>query len=260
MTAPEIMAALAAPFARDAVQWRIGSANREKTKAQAFAYVGKETVEQRLDDVLPGAWQCRYVWDPSGGKTVCEIGLYMPLEPPQWVWRADGSGDTDFEGAKGGLTGGFKRAAARWGVGRYLYDLPIPWVACKTVGTKGTVVLDATTAQVWAEVDRILKRAPTKAEPPPPKQSTATGPEDGALYMMTKAGANSGEYTVGEWMRRARGFCGNATAEQAAAFLEGNAVTMNVLRTDYPAMTFEFNGARQHFTEIIETMLKEKLA
>jgi hypothetical protein len=46
-----------------------------------------------------------------------------------WIWKADGAGATDVEGEKGMLSDALKRAAVRWGVGRYLYEMNSPWVA-----------------------------------------------------------------------------------------------------------------------------------
>jgi hypothetical protein len=52
----------------------------------------------------------------------------------EWLWKADGAGDTDVEAEKGALSDAFKRAAVRWGVGRYLYGLPSPWVEVEPAG------------------------------------------------------------------------------------------------------------------------------
>jgi hypothetical protein len=38
-----------------------------------------------------------------------------------WISRCDGADDTNIEGAKGGLSDAFKRAAVKFGIGRYLY-------------------------------------------------------------------------------------------------------------------------------------------
>src|SRR5690606_17516766 len=39
-----------------------------------------------------------------------------------------GAGNTDVEADKGGISDAFKRAAVKWGVGRYLYGVESPWV------------------------------------------------------------------------------------------------------------------------------------
>ena len=119
------LATLRAPFAPERVSWRVGSTNKDKTKGMALAYIDARDVQDRLDEVCgPGNWQCRYS-HATDRKTVCEIGVCLD---GQWVWKADGAGDTDVEAEKGALSDAFKRAAVRWGIGRYLYDLDSPWV------------------------------------------------------------------------------------------------------------------------------------
>lgn len=116
--------ALAAPFSPAVVSWRVGSMNKEKTRGMALAYIDARDVMERLDTVCGVAgWQCRY--SHANGKTVCDIGIRCGDE---WIWKADGAGDSDIEAEKGALSDAFKRAAVRWGIGRYLYDLPSPWV------------------------------------------------------------------------------------------------------------------------------------
>ena len=44
----------------------------------------------------------------------CKVG-------DNWITKADGAGDTDIEGEKGGISDALKRAAVVWGIGRYLY-------------------------------------------------------------------------------------------------------------------------------------------
>ena len=129
---------LARPFPPDRVSWRVGPTNRDKTKGMALAYIDARDVMERLDAVCgPAGWQCRY--PHATGKTVCEIGLRVESE---WIWKADGAGDTDMEAEKGALSDAFKRAAVRWGIGRYLYDLSSPWVLIEAFG-KSYKIADA---------------------------------------------------------------------------------------------------------------------
>jgi hypothetical protein len=129
--------ALAAPFPADKVSWRVGTSNKKKvqrdtgnnsakaTKGQVLAYIDARDVMDRLDEVVgPENWQDRYTHVDK--KTVCEIDIWV--EGRGWVTKADGAGDSDIEAEKGALSDAFKRAAVRWGIGRYLYHLPTPWV------------------------------------------------------------------------------------------------------------------------------------
>jgi len=123
-------AKLSAPFPADRVSWRVGSTTQDKSKGMALAYIDARDVMERLDEVCgPAGWQCDY--PHANGKTVCRLGLRIGDE---WIWKADGAGDTDHEAEKGALSDAFKRAAVRWGVGRYLYDLDSPWVEIEPRG------------------------------------------------------------------------------------------------------------------------------
>lgn len=124
-------AALVAPFAPDRVSWRVGSTTKDKSKGMALAYIDARDVYERLDAVCtPGGWQCRYTH--ADKKTVCEIGIKVGDE---WVWKANGAGDSDIEAEKGALSDAVKRAAVVWGIGRYLYDLDSPWVELEEKGS-----------------------------------------------------------------------------------------------------------------------------
>lgn len=119
---------LKAPFPQESISWRAQSVTQDGTKALALAYVDARDVMNRLDDICgPAGWQCKY--SHANGKTVCDIAVKVSDE---WIWKADGAGDSDIEAEKGALSDAFKRAAVRWGIGRYLYDLGSPWVPCES--------------------------------------------------------------------------------------------------------------------------------
>lgn len=112
---------LSKPFPASSIHWRIGSFTRDNAKASALAYLDSRDVMERLDKVMgPENWQCRY---PFIG--CCEVGLRINNE---WVWKANGAGETKVEAEKGQYSDAFKRAAVLWGIGRYLYDLPAIWM------------------------------------------------------------------------------------------------------------------------------------
>jgi hypothetical protein len=117
-----LMLELREPFPPAKVSWRIARVvndEGEKGKAQVLAYIDARDVMERLDYICGvDGWQCRY--SHTATKTVCDIGIRINGE---WIWKSDGAGDTDVEAEKGALSDAFKRAAVRWGIGRYLYDL-----------------------------------------------------------------------------------------------------------------------------------------
>lgn len=121
---------LAKPFPPELVSWRVGSTKADKTAGLALAYIDARDVMERLDAVCgPQNWQCKY--SHANGKTVCDIGIKCDAE---WIWKADGAGDSDVEAEKGALSDAFKRAAVRWGVGRYLYAIKSSWVELEPAG------------------------------------------------------------------------------------------------------------------------------
>jgi len=128
--ANEIYDALKEPFDEKVIHWRVGATNGDKTQGIALAYIDARDAMKRLDEVMGiEGWQNRYVME--GKMVVCELSLLINGE---WVTKSDGAGETDVEGEKGSLSDAFKRAAVRFGVGRYLYYLPNEWVPIKQAG------------------------------------------------------------------------------------------------------------------------------
>ena len=136
----DILQALARPFPPDAVGWRVGSTNKEKSKGMAVCYIDARSVQRRLDEVMGFDWQSEIIVQSSGLVT-CRIGL---LINGHWRWRMDGTAavreapegqELDLKeeqkremNQKGAASDAFKRAAVQWGVARYLYEIPSPWV------------------------------------------------------------------------------------------------------------------------------------
>lgn len=130
-TDQELFDALAQPFESELIDWRVGSTNAEKTSGLALAYIDARTVMDRLDAACgPGHWQNKYT--PAGGMLICDLGIKFPQAG--WVWKADGAGTTDVEAEKGMASDALKRAAVRFGLGRYLYEMDSPWVQLEPKG------------------------------------------------------------------------------------------------------------------------------
>lgn len=145
------------PFPAEKVSWRVGSTTTDKTKGMALAYIDARDVMERLDEVCGSdKWQNRYT--ATGEKTVCEIGIKIDEE---WVWKANGAGDSATEAEKGALSDAFKRAAVLWGIGRYLYDLDTPWVELEQRG-KSYVITKSAQAQLKAHLQGNTASAPAK--------------------------------------------------------------------------------------------------
>lgn len=137
--------ALSAEFPRDAISWRSQSLNKDGTSAMALAYIDARDVMDRLDGVCgPANWQDRYEF--HGARTVCYLSIRLDGE---WITKADGAGDSDVEAEKGAISDALKRAAVKWGIGRYLYALPAPWVPCESYDRGGKRVWKRWTKDPW---------------------------------------------------------------------------------------------------------------
>lgn len=121
--------ALSAPFAPEAIHWRAQTLTQDGSKALALAYLDARDVMDRLDEVCgPAGWEDSYVETPRG-RVICTLSIKNA--EGAWVSKSDGAGDTAVEGEKGGISDAFKRAAVKWGIGRYLYDLGNVWAPCE---------------------------------------------------------------------------------------------------------------------------------
>ena len=144
-TAQDLFDALSAPFPPDAVEWRVGPTNErwrkegEPLKGQPLCYIDARAVADRLDATCGmEAWQCNYT-PTNNGSIVCNLAVKMPNG--EWVWKADGAGASEMEAEKGMLSDAFKRAAVRFGIGRYLYDIKAPKIVLEQRG-KSAVIPD----------------------------------------------------------------------------------------------------------------------
>lgn len=137
----DIIQRLKEPFDPRVVHWRVGATTGDKSKGIALAYINARDAMKRFDDVCGPYWQAEYPFEGC-----CRIGIKIGDE---WLWRANGAGETDVEGEKGRYSDAFKRAAVLWGVGRYLYYLPNEWVPIKQAG-RSYQLAQRPTLPAWA--------------------------------------------------------------------------------------------------------------
>ena len=227
----DIFEQLASPFDPSEVDWRVGSTTADKSKGMALAYIDARTVMDRLDSVCgPAGWQNRYVME--GTKTVCEIGIKCGDE---WVWKSDGAGDSDIEAEKGALSDAFKRAAVRWGIGRYLYNLKSPWVALKPFGKSYAIADDAK-----AELDSILRK---HMKPSGPKPDKPAPPPDQYEANLAKAQ---------RWVSGAMDFIGNCiSAGELDAYWGQNAAALAKLKANHGELFRQVEAAMKSQREFV---------
>src|SRR5438552_7800639 len=119
--------ALSAPFHSKEVKFKPQVVQGHR--ALALAYVDARVIQDRLDEVLGvEGWQDEYECLPDG-TVVCRLRLRLG---EGWVTKMDVGGPSEQpdEGdrRKAAFSDALKRAAVKFGVGRYLYRLPSQWV------------------------------------------------------------------------------------------------------------------------------------
>ena len=129
----EYLKMLVAPFVE--VNWKVQSVSKDKTKGLAVAYIDARDVANTLDSI-PVLWEDKYTVHQMSAKQVgertidtwvVECGLTIGIDG--WsMTRCDvGTGEGE-EAAKSAFSDAFKRAAVKFGIGRYLYALPLVWM------------------------------------------------------------------------------------------------------------------------------------
>jgi hypothetical protein len=120
----ELLKKLAEPFPASSIQWRAGQVTRDKKRAQALPYAEPREYEDRLNALAPGDWSVSFrPW--GNNRIICELTIHGVTR------SSTGESERNPEGIKGTAAEAqaFKRACSKFGLGRYLYDLPSSWVA-----------------------------------------------------------------------------------------------------------------------------------
>jgi hypothetical protein len=116
--------ALTAFFPEDCLTWiprATGSSQDGICWVLLLPYINRTAVLDRLDEVCgPENWQDEYEKGPSGGL-ICRLSI---LIEGTWISKCGGAENIGREAVKGGITEALKRAASKWGIGRYLASIP----------------------------------------------------------------------------------------------------------------------------------------
>jgi hypothetical protein len=177
---PEFFAALAAPFDPQEVKSRT-QAGRQ------FQYVTARTVQNRLDNVAgPEGW-----WDdfiPGEHSVLCRLTIRLPDGSTLTKCDAGGyagmsdQGDDD----KSGYSDAYKRAAVKFGIGRYLYRDGVPHFFGGEVPSEPQ----------HAATNQEAKWGHQRAERPPGEQSQL--PQDGNGGGQPRTGKSLYAWAAGE--------------------------------------------------------------
>lgn len=183
----EITRALAEPFEQGEVKFKPQSV--KGNRALALAYIDARLIQDRLDDVLGvEGWQDEYQLLPDG-SVLCRLRLKLGK---RWITKMDvGSPSEQPDGGdrlKAAFSDALKRAAVKFGIGRYLYRLTAVWTDYDPVKRQFTQTPQlppfARPTPKAAPAARVAPRpAPASApepEPTPPPAPKSGLPETGA--------------------------------------------------------------------------------
>src|SRR5512142_2006185 len=145
----EILEQLRKPFPASKISFKVQTKPSEKGNSLVVAYIDARDVMERLDEVVGGDWSDRCEAAGTAKGLVCYLTV-------MGVTRAD-VGDTDNanEAVKSAYSDAFKRAAVKFGVGRFLYDLPKMWGKAKPMG-KSFILEDGEIERLRRQVDDFL--------------------------------------------------------------------------------------------------------
>lgn len=121
-----------APFDERDIYFRVGPRNRDRTSGMPLAYIDARDVMDRLDKVVgPTNWGDTY--HGAGNAVVCE--LHVRNSEGEWLTKSDAASQAEshaeagegIDASKSAVSNAFKRAAVKFGIGRYLYYAPKLW-------------------------------------------------------------------------------------------------------------------------------------
>jgi hypothetical protein len=113
-------------------KWRVQSV--KWGKATCVAYIDARDAQDLLDEVVgPENWQSIYY--EADGLLFCKVGI-RDEHSGEWIWKSDTGSESNVEKDKGHVSDAFKRACVNWGIGRFLYRLPIQTLQSKEYKNK----------------------------------------------------------------------------------------------------------------------------
>ena len=146
----DILGQLRKPFPADKISFKIQTKPNDKGNSLVVAYLDARDVMERLDEVVGPDWSDRYERIEGSRGLVCYLTVCG-------VTRADvGADDNENEQAKSAFSDAFKRAAVKFGIGRFLYELPRMWAQVRPAG-KTFVLSKGELEKLQRQVDEHLE-------------------------------------------------------------------------------------------------------
>lgn len=121
MQLEDLLDELAEPFDVERISWKPQAVSG--SRALAIAYADARTYQDRLNEAVGAEWSDDYEVLDDGAVVVCRLTICG-------VTRSDigEAPKSDQNTATSALVQAFKRTCVKFGVGRYLYDVPKKWV------------------------------------------------------------------------------------------------------------------------------------
>lgn len=208
----DLLIKLAEPFKPEYITWKPGHTTKDGTKCMAMAYADLRAYQERLDQVCGLDWSVAYEpWGESriiarltiAGVTRSSTGEMSPQD------EKNGMGGTVAEAQA------MKRAAAMFGLGRYLYDLPSEWVGydaqAKRISKVGLDELDRRYRTYYN--DAMARTDQRKVDPVTGEIVDSSGAEDDGMWE-PEAPERASKAQLDELDALGKGFYGEEWAAQ----------------------------------------------
>jgi len=118
-----IVEKLKEPFERKDIEFRVAKVSKRTRKVLVLAYITSRAVMQKLDAIFGvDGWKDEYEVLQNG--VICKLSVKVNGE---FITKQDAAPFTNIEALKGAFSDALKRAAVKFGVGRYLYQLTEFW-------------------------------------------------------------------------------------------------------------------------------------
>jgi len=176
---------LSKPFSDADLEWRVGQCGFKGDKPWAIMlpYVTARAVMDRLDQVVGvDTWQDTYHVKEKG--VLCSLGINIGGDNG-WIYKEDVGTESNTEAFKGSISDAFKRAAVKWGIGRYLYKTPTTFAKFVERGPNTIMarIKDKRSGKeethfIQKPVMGVVKEAPSVEPAPPSVADGNTKPKD----------------------------------------------------------------------------------
>lgn len=181
------------PFHPSQVSWKPGAVKGER--AMALAYADLRAYMNRLDEVCGSDWEVAY--EPWGeDRIICKLAICGVTRSSTGEMAAQ-----DEKNEMGGTVAeaqAFKRSAAMFGLGRYLYNLPSGWAEYDPQSRKFTDKAKAQLTQMLVQHYRRATGSETTSQNAPTTAQTAQDSAQDANAPVAASG-DATPYYVCDW-------------------------------------------------------------